>query len=137
MNKKEFTDKIMKVLEDKKISSRNNFRSKAFVEPENDSDGELTIVGAQLTTVLSEQADVKYKFYKIDDEYLSSQNRSEFIKQVKEQYPGIIFFICHSDKEDESRTIDTENNLMVIDNDNFDAAVELCGGINAYIKTML
>lgn len=137
MNKKEFSEKIMKVLEDKKVSSRNNFTSKAFVAPLDEVDGELTIVGAQLTAVLSEQANVKYQFYKIEDEYLKEENRKEFIKQIKKQYPGIIFFICHSNKEDESRTIDTENNLMVVDNENFDAAVDLCGGINSYIKTMM
>ena len=137
MNKKEFSEKIMKVLEDKKVSSRNNFTSKAFVAPLDEVDGELTIVGAQLTAVLSEQANVKYQFYKIEDEYLKEENRKEFIKKKKKQYPGIIFFICHSNKEDESRTIDTENNLMVVDNENFDAAVDLCGGINSYIKTMM
>ena len=137
MNKKEFSEKIMKVLEERKIPNREKFNSKAFMYPSDPTDGELTIIGAQFIVVLAQQADLNYKFYKIDEENLKTQSRNEIIKQIKSQYPEIIFFICDLNNENEARTIDTENNMLVFDNESFDAAVDLCGGIDAYIKTML
>ena len=137
MNKSEYIKKISDTLEKRKTNKRENFIARAFENPLNEEDGELTLAGAQITVVLSDQADVKYEFYKVDEEYLKNGNRQKFIDQIKKQYPGIIFFVCNVDNDNESKTIDTENNFMVVDKPDFNAAVELCGGINAYIKTML
>ena len=137
MDKKTFFEKITKILESRKTKGRENFIMRAFVDPFDENSGELTINGAQITVVLSEQANLKYNFYRVDEGYLKGENRAAVVKQIKEQYPGIIFFACNADNDNESRTIDTENNLMVVENKDFDAAVDLCGGINQYIKTML
>lgn len=137
MNKLDFIKRMSDVLEKRKANRRENFVPKSFVDPLNDEDGELTITGAQITVVLSDQANVNYKFYKVDEQYLKGQNRQNIISQIKKQYPGAIFFACCADNDNESKTIDTENNFMIIDNANFEAAVDLCGGIDSYIKTML
>lgn len=137
MNKAEYIKKMTDVLETRKVNKRENFVPKSFVKPLDENDGELTADGARLAVVLSEQANVKYKFYKVDEEYLKGNNRKVFIRNIKAQYPEIIFFACDVDNDNESKTIDTENNFIVIDNDGFDATVDLCGDINAYIKTML
>lgn len=137
MNKQEYIKRISDLLEQRKTNKRENFTAKSFANPLDENDGELTITGAQITVVLSEQANIKYKFYKINEEYLKNGNRQNFIDKIKQQYPGILFFVCNVDNDNESKTIDTENNFMVIDNKDFDASVELCGDVNAYIKTML
>ena len=137
MNKQEYIKRISDLLEQRKTNRRENFIARSFINPLDETDGELTITGAQITVVLSEQANVKYRFYKVDEEYLKNGNRQVFIDKIKKQYPGIIFFVCNVDNDNESKTIDTENNCMVVDNNDFDASVELCGNINAYIKTMM
>ena len=137
MNKQEYIKRISDLLEQRKTNRRENFTAKSFANPLDENDGELTIAGAQITVVLSEQTNIKYQFYKIDEKYLKNGNRQVFIDKIKQQYPGILFFVCNVDDDNESKTIDTENNFMVIDNKDFDASVELCGDVNAYIKTML
>ena len=131
MNKEIFIEKIKNALEERNIPHRNNFESVAFVNPHDNNDGELTINGAQI-----EQTKINYKFYNIDVQKLQKESRQTIIKEIKSQYPGIIFFFCGSE-ENASKTIDFENNFIVIENENFCTAVDLCGDINAYIKTLL
>ena len=138
MNRKTFSEKIMALLEEKKIPNRANFTVKVFANPEDETDGELRLNGAQMTAVLSVVADIKYKFYQVNEDILKNGGREKVIKSLKSQYPGIIFFICGDGSSDnEPKTIDTENNLIVVDNDDFDAAVELCGGASNYLETMM
>lgn len=138
MNRKTFSEKIMALLEEKKIPNRANFTVKVFANPEDETDGELRLNGAQMTAVLSVVADIKYKFYQVNEDILKNGGREKVIKSLKSQYPGIIFFICGDGSSDnEPKTIDTENNLIVVDNDDFDAAVELCGGASNYLETMI
>lgn len=138
MNRKTFSEKIMALLEEKKIPNRANFTVKVFANPEDETDGELRLNGAQMTAVLSVVADIKYKFYQVNEDILKNGGREKVIKSLKSQYPGIIFFICGDGSNDnEPKTIDTENNLIVVDNDDFDAAVELCGGASNYLETMI
>lgn len=138
MNRKTFSEKIMALLEEKKIPNRANFTVKVFANPEDETDGELRLNGAQMTAVLSVVADIKYKFYQVNEDILKNGGREKVIKSLKSQYPGIIFFICGDGSTDnEPKTIDTENNLIVVDNDDFDAAVELCGGASNYLETMI
>lgn len=138
MNRKTFSEKIMAQLEEKKIPNRANFTVKVFANPEDETDGELRLNGAQMTAVLSAIADIKYKFYQVNEDILKNGGREKIIKNLKSQYPGIIFFICGDGSTDnEPKTIDTENNLIVVDNDDFDAAVELCGGASNYLETMM
>lgn len=138
MNRKTFSEKIMAQLEEKKIPNRANFTVKVFANPEDETDGELRLNGAQMTAVLSAIADIKYKFYQVNEDILKNGGREKVIKSLKSQYPGIIFFICGDGSTDnEPKTIDTENNLIVVDNDDFDAAVELCGGVSNYLETMI
>lgn len=138
MNRKTFSEKIMAQLEEKKIPNRANFTVKVFANPEDETDGELRLNGAQMTAVLSAIADIKYKFYQVNEDILKDGGREKVIKSLKSQYPGIIFFICGDGSTDgEPKTIDTENNLIVVDNDDFDAAVELCGGASNYLETMI
>lgn len=138
MNRKTFSEKIMAQLEEKKIPNRANFTVKVFANPEDETDGELRLNGAQMTAVLSAIADIKYKFYQVDENILKDGGRQKVIQALKSQYPGIIFFICGDGTNDnEPKTIDTENNMIVVDNEDFDAAVELCGGASNYLETMI
>ena len=58
MNRKTFSEKIMAQLEEKKIPNRANFTVKVFANPEDETDGELRLNGAQMTAVLSTIADI-------------------------------------------------------------------------------
>lgn len=135
MNKKIFIEKVTEELEKRKIPNRANFLSKSFTIPNDENDGEMTLIGAQIAVVLADSIKLKYKFYKIDEKFLQNDSRKEFVQKVKEQYPGIIFYVC-GDSQDSAKTIDTENNMIIIDNDDFDTAIELCGNINKFIETM-
>ena len=137
MSKKTFIEKVTEELEKRKISNRSNFLSKSFVNPHDDNDGEMTLVGSQISVVLADSIDLKYKFYKIDVNFLKDDLRDGLIQKIKAQYPGIIFYICDCDSKNSTKTIDTENNMIVFDNEDFDAAVELCGGVDKFFETML
>ena len=133
MTKQELTQKIMTELDKRKTAHRERFTSKAFIDPNNQEDGEMTINGVQIVVVLSQSVGIPYKFYKIDDSFLDNR-RQEIVDKIKKDYPEILFYIC--DPKNSSKTIDTENNMIVIDNDNFDTVVDLCGGINRFLETM-
>ena len=137
MNKETLIEKITQELEKRKIANRDNFLTKSFVYPVSESDGEMTINGAQIVVVLSESTGIKYKLYKIEDSVMSKIGRVNFIQKLKAQYPGIIFFICNDADSETSKTIDTENNMIVVENEDFDAATELCGDVNKFVETML
>jgi len=137
MNKETFIQKITDELEKMKIANRKNFLNKSFVSPNIETDAELTLNGAQIAVVISDSINMKYKFYKVDEKYLKDDGRKNIIQKIKEQYPGIIFYICKSDNNDSPKTIDTEHNMIVFENENFDAAVELCGGTDKFMSTMI
>lgn len=136
MNKKVFIEKIKEELEKRKIPNRDNFLSKSFAAPNNNDDGEMTLVGAQIAVVLADSIKLKYKFYKIDEKFLQNDLKNKFVEKIKEQYPGIIFYVCDM-SQDSARTIDTENNMIIVDNENFDVTTELYGDVNKLIETML
>jgi len=136
MNRQELVEKMLAEFESMKVKGRENFLVKGFSYPEDKEDGELTLAGAQMVVVCADSIGIKYTFYKINDEFLEKDKRDKLIKTLKEQYPGMIFFVCAHDNVS-SRTIDTENNFMVIDNNGFDVAAELCGDVNKLLETML
>lgn len=135
MDKETLYKKLYADLEERKISasSRDKLRQKAFVDPDDPKNCELTINGAQLVVVQSKTAGVPYKFYKIDNELLKAK-RQLFIDSIKNQYPNMVFYVC--DVQEYSQTIDTENNMLVVDNQDFDVAIDLYGGIDKFFESL-
>lgn len=137
MEKEKFTEKVVADLERRKINNPERFKKKCYMYPEDPVNMELTMAGAQLLIVIAKTANINYKMYTIDEKYITSpEEKKKITSIINKAYPGIIFYMCTDGSDFTTQKIDSLNNFVVFENEEFDNAISLYGSIDKMFEVL-